>query len=119
MNRFHFHWNHKPFRHTVLVVLAVAILFLVVREIYGPHGYLALRRQKQQYNALKQQLQKLSQENQQLNRKIKSLKTNPSAIERQAREQLHLVRPGEYVYMLPNKKQPQTSSSTPHKTQKQ
>ncbi len=114
-----FHWNHKPFRYTVLLVLALAMLFLVGREIYGPHGYLALRRQKQQYNALKQQIQTLSRQNQQLDQKIKSLKTNPSAIERQAREQLHLVRPGEYVYMLPNRKQPQTASTTPHKTQRQ
>ncbi len=114
-----FHWNHKPFRYTVLLVLALGMLFLVGREIYGPHGYLALRRQKQQYNALKQQIQTLSRQNQQLDQKIKSLKTNPSAIERQAREQLHLVRPGEYVYMLPNRKQPQTASTTPHKTQKQ
>ena len=112
-------WDHKPFRQYAILALALATLVLVMHEIFGPHGYLALRRQKQQYNALQKQIETLSQENQQLNQKIKSLKTNPDAIEKQAREQLHLVRPGEYVYMLPNKKQTQNPSTAQNKPQKQ
>lgn len=90
-----------------MLVLALVIMVLVMHEIFGPHGYLALRRQKQQYDALQQRIETLSKQNQQLNQKIQSLKTSPEAIEKQAREQLHLVRPGEYVYVLPNKKQHQ------------
>ncbi|HUZ47591.1 MAG TPA: septum formation initiator family protein [Terriglobia bacterium] len=112
-------WDHKPFRQYAILALALATLVLLVHEIFGPHGYLALRRQKQQYSALQKQIQSLSQENQQLNQKIQSLKTNPDAIEKQAREQLHLVRPGEYVYMLPNKKQPQDPSTAQNKPPKQ
>jgi len=114
-----FHWDHKPFRRNAILVLALATLVLVMHEIFGQHGYLVLRRQKQEYNSLQQKIQTLSQENQQLDQKIKSLKTNPEAIEKQAREQLHLVRPGEFVYMLPNKKQPKDPSTAQNNPQKQ
>jgi cell division protein FtsB len=112
-------WDHKPFRRNAILVLVLVILVLVMHEIFGEHGYLAFRRQKQEYNSLQQQIRTLSQENQQLDQKIKALKTNPQAIEKQAREQLHLVRPDEYVYVLPNKKQQKDSSTAQNKPQKQ
>lgn len=114
-----FQWDHKPFRRNAILVLALVILVLGMHEIFGQHGYLALRRQKQEYKSLQQQIQTLSKENQQLDQKIKALKTNPEAIERQAREQLHLVRPGEFVYMLPNKKKQKNSSAAQNKPPKQ
>ena len=106
-----FHWQHKPFRRNALLVLALAVLALAAHEVFGDHGYLALRRQKQEYKALHQQIQTLMQQNQQLSQKIKGLKTNPETIEKQAREQLHLVRPGELVYTLPDKKKPDSSAA--------
>lgn len=105
------HWDRKPFRRNALLVMALALLVLAMHEIFGDHGYLALRRQKQEYNALQQQIQALKKENQQLDHKIKALKTNPEAIEKQAREQLHLVRPGELVYTLPSQKQQDPSAA--------
>jgi len=109
-----FHWDHKPFRRNAILVLGLVVLALAMHEIFGQHGYLALRRQKQEYNTLQQQIQKLSQENQELSQKIKALKSNPEVIEKQAREQLHLVRPGELVYTLPGKKKQDSSAAQNH-----
>jgi len=112
-------WQDKPFRRNAIIVLALLTLVLVIHEIFGQHGYLAVRRQKQAYHSLQQQIQTLSQENQQLNQKIKSLKTNPDTIEKQAREQLRLVRPGEYVYVLPDKNQQKDPSAAQNKPPKE
>lgn len=106
----HFHWDHKSFRRNALLAMGLVVLFLAVHEIFGGHGYFALRRQKQEYNTLQQHINDLAKQNQQLQEKIKALKNNPEAIEKQAREQLHLVRPGQYVYVLPPKKQPPASA---------
>jgi cell division protein FtsB len=42
---------------------------------------------------------------------IESLKSDPKAIEKEAREQLRYARPGEVVYTLPNQPQAQKSPS--------
>lgn len=104
-------WDRKTLKRYAIFVLAAISLFVFVDEIFGPNGYLTLRHQKAQYTRLKQQIQTLSEQNQQLEQKIKALKSNPEAIEKQARDQLHLVKPGELVYMLPDKKSAQSPSA--------
>ena len=81
--------------------LALVGMALVVHEIFGEHGYLALRRQRKEYNSLQQQIRELQQENQQLQKQIEGLKSDPKAIEKRAREQMHMARPGEIIYTLP------------------
>lgn len=92
----------KSYRGAILALILVCVA-LVVHEIFGEHGYLALRRQRKEYQALQQQIQQLQEENQKLEKQIKSLKSDPQAIEKQAREELHLARPGEVIYTLPEK----------------
>jgi cell division protein FtsB len=106
-----FNWDQKSIRRNALLAMALVVLGLAVHEIFGDHGYLAVRRQKQEYEALQQSIQKLSKENQQLQNRIQQLKSNPETIEKQAREQLHLVRPGQYVYVLPKKQESQPPAS--------
>ena len=102
-----FGWDHKTLRRNAILVLALLSIVMVIHEITGRNGYLTLRRQKKEYTDLQQQIQTLSQDNQQLEQKINALKGNPEAIEKQARNQLHLVKPGEFVYVLPDKKHAQ------------
>ncbi|MEJ2009864.1 MAG: septum formation initiator family protein [Acidobacteriota bacterium] len=99
-----FRWDHKTLRRYAILALALLSVFMVYREIFGPNGYLTLQQQKKEYTNLQQQIQTLSQNNQELERNIKALKTNPDAIEKQARDQLHLVKPGEFIYVLPDRK---------------
>lgn len=90
------------YRNGILVLLLVSVA-LIVHEIFGANGYLVLRRQQKERQTLQQQIDQLQQENEQLEKQIKALKSDPAAIERLAREQMHLVKPGEMIYTLPNK----------------
>jgi cell division protein FtsB len=86
-----------------IVALVLLCVALVVHEIYGEHGYLALRRQKREYQSLQQEVRRLQEENQQLEKYIEALKSDPKTIERVARDQMHMARPGERIYTLPEK----------------
>jgi cell division protein FtsB len=81
----------------VLVCLA-----LLAHEIFGQHGFLALRQEKKEIESLRQQIQQLQHENEQLDKLIKALQSDPKAIERKARE-MGLVYPGEIIYTSPQK----------------
>jgi len=106
-----FGWDHKTLRRNAIFVLALLSVIMVIREIFGRNGYLTLRQQKKEYTNLQQKIRTLSQNNQELEQKINALKNNPEAIEKQARDQLHLVKPGEFVYVLPDRKQAQPPAS--------
>jgi len=86
-----------------ILVLLLAFVVLIVHNIFGQNGYLAARRQQKELQTLQQQIQRLTQENEQLARENRALRSDPSAIERLAREQMHLVKPGEKIYTLPDK----------------
>jgi cell division protein FtsB len=92
----------RSYRGAILALILVCVA-LIVHEIFGDHGYLALRREKQQHELLQQQIQQLQDENQKLEKQIKALKSDPQAIEKLAREQMRLARPGEIIYTLPDK----------------
>lgn len=105
--------DRKTLRRYTIVVLALLSVVMVVHEIFGRNGYLTLQRQKKEYSDLRRKIQTLSEENHHLEQKIKALKNNPEAIEKQARNQLHLVKPGELVYVLPGNKRTQSSTPQP------
>jgi len=86
-----------------LTLVGLALLALVVHTLFGEHGYLALRRQRQTLEQLQQEIQRLEEENRRLAAEIEALKKDPREIERVAREQLKMARPGEKVVTLPEK----------------
>jgi cell division protein FtsB len=100
------------YRNGILILLLLCIV-LVVHEIFGENGYLALRQQRRQLETLQEQIQQLKKQNEDLDRQIKALKSDPQAIERVAREQMRMARPGEIIYTLPDKKAQKSQSATP------
>lgn len=98
-----YYWLNPKYQRAVILGLALFCVALIVHEIFGAHGYLALRRERKDYDALQQKIQKLQQENQRLESQIKALKSDPKAIEKLAREQMGLARPGEIIFTLPDK----------------
>ncbi len=104
--------DRKTLYRNALFALALLTIALIIHEIFGEHGLLALRRQQKQVQSLQQQILQLQQENQQLEKEIQALKSDPKAIEKQAREQLRLARPGELIYVLPEK-QPKSKDPVP------
>ncbi len=98
-------------RRATLLALALIVLTLVVHEIFGENGYLAMRQKRKELQTLQLEIERLKQENQQLEKQIKGLKTDPEAIEKLAREQMKMARPGELIYVLPEKQTKDESSA--------
>ena len=88
----------KLARRLLIGAAAVTVLCGLRYEIFGANGLLAMHRKQQEYRQELARLQQLESENRSLHRDIQSLKNGKSAIERIAREELHLTRPGEVVY---------------------
>jgi len=97
--------NAATLRRNATYVLVLVCIALLVHEIFGSHGFLALRQEKKEIESLRLQIRQLQDENEQLDKRIKALQSNPKAIERLAREQMRLARPGELIYTLPEKDQ--------------
>ena len=64
-----------------------------------------------EYQRLQKEIDALQNENDRYTGQIKDLKTDPRAIEKEAREQLHYTRPGEVIYVSPAPPQPQSPST--------
>ena len=105
-------WDAATLRRNATYVLVLVCIALLVHEVFGPHGFLALRREKKETESLRQQIQQLQNENEQLDKRIKALQSDPKAIERLAREQMRLARPGEIIYTWPEK-DPKKDQPTP------
>jgi cell division protein FtsB len=100
--------KRSKLRRYGIIALVVLCAVLIVNEIFGQHGIVALRRQKRDMKSLEQRIQQLQRDNVQLEMQINALKSDPKTIEKRAREQLHMARPNERIYVLPDK-QPETS----------
>jgi cell division protein FtsB len=93
----------RPAGTLVAVALALAFGWSVVN---GRHGLSAWQQQRTQDKELQKEIQDLQLENAHLRDHIQRLKSDPHAIEFEAREKLHYAKPGEVIYTLPA--QPQT-----------
>jgi cell division protein FtsL len=86
-------------RNTIWLLVAGLIL-LVLQDVLGTHGVLAMRHSMKQSAEIQKQIQQLNQQNQDLQKRVRSLKSDPSTIERIAREDMGLARPGEYIFKI-------------------
>ena len=82
----------------VFGLLTVAALVLT---LVSDRGLLEVRAKAARLSDLEQQIYELATENADLVEEILTLRTNPMEIERLAREELKLVRPGEIILMAP------------------
>ncbi|MBI2876383.1 MAG: septum formation initiator family protein [Candidatus Tectomicrobia bacterium] len=73
-------------------------LLLLGSSLWGERGWLELRRARQEKAHMQEQIQGLERENQVLRREIAALREDPYLVEKIAREELGLVKPGEIVY---------------------
>jgi cell division protein FtsB len=79
----------------------VALGALLIHDVFGAHGLLALRRTQNDIARLRAEISQFDKENRELSEHVKSLKTDPRVIERIAREEMGLARKGEKVFKLP------------------
>ena len=85
----------------VFGLLTVAMLLLAV---FNDKGALQVRAQASRLTAIEADILKLDAENKQLTSEIQALRSDPTAIEKVAREELKLVKPGEVVLVTPPEK---------------
>src|SRR5437867_7579976 len=71
-------------------LLALLVLVLLVHDIFGTHGFLAMRRKQLEIKKVTTDLDQLNKENLQLEQEVRELKTDPRKIEKIARDELGL-----------------------------
>jgi cell division protein FtsB len=82
----------------VFGLLTVAVLLLAV---FNDRGLIQVHAQSKKLAAIETEVSQIDAENQQLTQEIQGLRTDPSMIEKLAREELKLVKPGEVVLVTP------------------
>ena len=87
-------------------VLALFVLALVVHDVFGAHGFIAMRRTQNEIDRVKKDLDRLNKENLELGDQVRALKTDPRLIEKIAREDLQRAKPGEIIIRIPPSQPP-------------
>jgi cell division protein FtsB len=101
------------FRIRRRIATALAVVLAVVfgyHVVVGRNGVSAYEQKRVEDRELRHQIESLEQENDRLKDHVEHLKSDPDAIEREARERLHYARQGEVIYTL---NAPQNTSRTP------
>jgi len=87
-------------------ILGLFVLTLMVHDVFGPHGFIAMRRTQNEIDRVKKDLDRLNKENLELGDQVRALKTDPRLIEKIAREDLQRAKPGEIIIRIPPSLQP-------------
>jgi cell division protein FtsB len=94
---------------TIAVLVFAALLF--VHVMFGANGMVVYKQKHAEFRSLQKQIVVEQKENELYRQQIQQLKTDEKAIEKEAREQLRYVRPGEYVYVPPAPADPPANHS--------
>ncbi|HEX7181921.1 MAG TPA: septum formation initiator family protein [Thermoanaerobaculia bacterium] len=92
------------------VLGASVLLFLAVLAIAGLKSYRDLESARQSEHLLENRIEATEQQIGRLRNRIDRLRTDPGALERHAREDLGMVRPGDVIIELP---QPEEKKAAP------
>jgi len=100
-----YQWRRKA----ATVALGLVAVCVAYHVIFGANGTMVYSHKLAEHRDLDQEILELKQENARLAHHVEALKTDPAAIEKEAREQLRYARPGEIIYTVPP---PRLASST-------
>lgn len=103
----------KLMHHYGRHLLVIFVVVLVVHDIFGPHGFVVMRRKQREIQKVNAQIERLNKENAALEQNVRDLKTDPQTIRKIAREELGLAKPGEIIIKLPVQTPPETAPSKP------
>jgi len=84
------------------VLVAVVVSLLLLLAIAGFGSYRDLEAAHQRQELLEMKIETTRQRNEDLAQRIRRLQDDPAAIERLAREQYRMMRPGDVVVVLPD-----------------
>jgi cell division protein FtsB len=89
-------------RRIATITVAVLAGCLFVHVMFGANGMIVYKQKRAEYDSLQKRIVLEQKESELYTQRIQGLKTDAKAIEKEAREQLHYARPGEYVYVPPD-----------------
>lgn len=98
-------------RRIATVAVAVLAGSLFVHVMFGANGMVVYKQKRAEYQSLRKQIVLEQQENDRYTQQIQGLKSDQTAIEKEAREQLGYAKPGEYVYVPPTPAKPAVASN--------
>jgi cell division protein FtsB len=94
---------HISQRH-LLYLLGGLILLLAVVTVVGERGAIHLWRLRGEKSRIDEQNYRLQKENEVLRQRVLRIRNDNHYLEKLAREELNLVRPGEVIYRFPKSK---------------
>ncbi len=97
----HADWVYNFRRRIATLAVTVFSVWLFVHVVFGANGMAQYRQKKNEYQSLQKQIDLLQKENDRASHEINALQQDPTAIEKQAREQLHYAKPGEVIFVAP------------------
>ena len=98
----------RPAGTAVAVGLALLLMWHVVN---GKNGLTVWHQKRAEDQQLQKEIQRLDQENARLREHVERLKSDPDAIEHEAREKLHYAKPNEVIVALPAETKEQAPAS--------
>jgi cell division protein FtsB len=94
-------WLADLWREHSNILLVVLCSILLLQDVFGAHGLMAMRQSERETDRVRQEIKLLDDQNRQAEQRIRALQTDPRTIECIAREHMGLARPGENVFKLP------------------
>lgn len=95
-------WLAKEWRRLGTAAAVALAIALLIHSMFGINGMVAYRQKRLEMKDLQTEIDRLQKENDNYVVRIKALKTDPKAIEKEAREQLHYAKQGEVIYVSPD-----------------
>lgn len=97
-------------RRRVATGFAVALAMVCgYHAIFGHNGITAYAQKRSEDRVLAAEIERLAIENARLKQHVDRLANDSDAIEHEARERLHYTRPGEVIYTLDDRAQPESA----------
>lgn len=93
-------WTTRVWRPAGTAVAIGLALLLGWHVVNGKHGLSSWQQTRTQDKELQKEIQDLQQENARLKVRVERLKSDPDAIEHEAREKLRYAKPGEVIVDL-------------------
>jgi cell division protein FtsB len=97
-------WSLRMWRPVGTGVVVTLALLLGWHVVNGKHGLSAWQQNRHEDKELRKEIDDLQQENARLKVRVDKLKSDPNAIEHEAREKLHYAKQGEVIVDLPAEK---------------
>jgi cell division protein FtsB len=88
-------------RNLVKVLVGTIFLAGVAALVFGERGLMDVRRSRHELREVREKVKLKQQDVDRLRAEVERLESDPMALERVAREQLNLAKPGEIIILLP------------------